>query len=100
HNGSDQKNNALDFYLWRFDKAKPDPAAIGGLLTMTLNGGNVGIGTADPGAKLDVDGDARIRGKVSSYARYQRDDQAESTYEASPRYHLSLTAAAYGGRTK
>ena len=25
HNGSDQKNNALDFYLWRYDKAKPDP---------------------------------------------------------------------------
>ena len=100
HNGSDQKNNALDFYLWRYDKAKPDSAAIGGLLTMTLNGGNVGIGTSDPEAKLDVDGDARIRGKVSSYSRYQRDDQAESNYEASPRYHLSLTAPAYGGRTK
>jgi hypothetical protein len=64
HNGGEQRNNALDFYLWRYDKAKPDPATIGGLLTMTLNGGNVGIGTADPGAKLDVDG--VVRAKVFS----------------------------------
>lgn len=65
-----------------------------------MNGGNVGIGTTNPEAKLDVGGDARIRGKVSSYARYQRNDQTESTYDISPQYHLSLTAPAYGGRTK
>jgi hypothetical protein len=65
-----------------------------------MNGGSVGIGTANPEAKLDVVGDTRIRGKVSSYARYQRDDQTESTYDASPRYHLSLTALQYGGRTR
>jgi hypothetical protein len=65
-----------------------------------MNGGSFGIGTANPEAKLDVAGDTRIRGKVSSYARYQRDDQTESTYDASPRYHLSLTALQYGGRTR
>jgi hypothetical protein len=65
-----------------------------------MNGGSVGIGTTNPEAKLDVVGDARIRGKVSSYARYQRDNQAETTYQSSPRYHLSLTAPAYGGQTR
>ena len=65
-----------------------------------MNGGSVGIGTPSPEAKLDVVGDARIRGKVSSYARYQRDDQAETTYQLSPRYHLSLTGPAYGGKTR
>jgi hypothetical protein len=63
------------------------------------SGGNVGIGTNDPKAKLDVAGDARIQGKVSSKGRYQRDDNAESTYDIPPPYHLSLTAA-YAGRTK
>ena len=61
HNGGEQKNNALDFYVWQYNKDKPDPAAIGGLLTMTLNGGNVGIGKTDPGAKLDVDGVVRAK---------------------------------------
>ncbi len=67
-----------------------------------MNGGNVGVGTAnpDPTAKLDVAGDVRIQGKVSSRGRYQRDDEAERTYEIPPPYHLSLTAARYGGRTK
>ena len=67
---------------------------------VTMNGGNVGIGTASPEAKLDVAGDARIRDKVTRYARYQRDDDLESYYEISPRYHLSLTGVKYGGRTK
>jgi hypothetical protein len=65
-----------------------------------MNGGSVGIGTANPEAKLDVVGDTRIRGKFSSYARYQKDDQTESAYDISPRYHLSLTAPNFGGRTK
>ena len=65
-----------------------------------MNGGNVGIGNPDPKAKLDVVGDVRIQGKVTSRGRYQRDDDPESTYEISPRYHLSLTAPKYAGRTK
>ena len=65
-----------------------------------MNGGNVGIGTANPGAKLEVAGDVRINGKFTRYARYQRDDEPESVYEITPRYHLSLTGVNYGGRTK
>jgi len=65
-----------------------------------MDGGNVGIGTASPEARLEVAGDARINGKVTRYARYQRDDETESFYEISPRYHLSLTGVNYGGRTK
>ena len=65
-----------------------------------MDGGNVGIGTASPEVKLEVAGDARINGKVTRYARYQRDDETESFYEISPRYHLSLTGVNYGGRTK
>jgi len=77
----------------------------GGDVTMNggnviMNGGNVGIGTANPGAKLEVAGDARITGKITRYARYQRDDEPEGVYEISPRYHLSLTGVKYGGRTK
>ncbi len=68
--------------------------------SVIMNGGNVGIGTASPGAKLEVVGDARIKGQVTRYARYQRDDDAETFYEISPRYHLSLTGVKYGGRTK
>jgi hypothetical protein len=68
--------------------------------SVIMNGGKVGIGTTNPEARLDVNGDARIRGKVHSQGRYQRDDQAEAPSEISPRYHLSLTAPVYGGRTR
>lgn len=79
--------------------AVTDPSGTGNWLTVAA-GGNVGIGTASPGAKLEIAGDAIIKGKVSRYARYQRDDETEGIYELSPRYHLSLTAKAYGGKTK
>jgi hypothetical protein len=83
-----------------------DPSGTTNRLTVTsggnvvMNGGNVGIGTAAPEARLDVAGDARIRGKVTRYARYQRDDEPEGFYEISPRYHLSLTGVNYAGRTR
>ena len=64
------------------------------------NNGNVGIGTTDPKSKLEVNGDAMIKGKITHSGRLQVNDQAEKTYEISPRYHLSLTAPIYEGRTK
>ncbi len=103
---------------------------------VTMQGGKVGIGTGEPEAQLDVNGDvriskdvkvggdttfgrdvevkgglqvdknlqvggdARVNGNLTQSARYQRDDQPESRYEISPRYHLSLTAKNYGGKTK
>ena len=57
-------------------------------------------GDAMVGGSLDVTGDARVEGNISYRARYQRDDEPESFYEISPRYHLSLTGAKYGGKTK
>jgi hypothetical protein len=65
-----------------------------------MNGGKVGIGTANPTAKLEVVGESRIHGPLTFQGRYQRDDQSETGYEVSPRYHVSLTGAAYAGRTK
>lgn len=56
--------------------------------------GNVGIGTSTPRAKLDV------AGTIISRGRYQRDADAETTYELSPRYHLSLTGPKYAGSTR
>jgi hypothetical protein len=50
--------------------------------------------------RLTEDGNLIVQGKVTSRGRYQRDDNAETTYEIPAPYHLSLTAANYGGRTK
>ncbi|MEN6489149.1 MAG: hypothetical protein ABFD66_09790 [Smithella sp.] len=83
----------IDSRMNTMNNAKLDKA--GGVIT-----GNVSIGEKDSKAKLDVNGDVNIQGKVSYYGRYQRDDQDEATYEIFPRYHLSLTAPVYGGRTK
>jgi hypothetical protein len=64
-------------------------------LILQAPGGNVGIGNiTKPQAKLHV------AGTIISQARYQRDDALETTYEVSPRYHLSLTAAKYDGSTR
>ncbi len=53
HNSGGILGNAIDFYLWQ----PGDPVnGEGSLSTLTLNGGNVGIGTASPDAKLSVKG--------------------------------------------
>ncbi|MDF0672849.1 MAG: hypothetical protein P0120_00705 [Nitrospira sp.] len=62
--------------------------------------GKVGIGTDKPNAKLEVKGNARIDGGVSSMAVYQIDqDDPPKTYEISPRYHLSVMAERFDGTT-
>jgi hypothetical protein len=47
-----------------------------------------------------VSGNMSVGGNLNSTGRYQRDDNPEGVYQVSPRYHMSLTAAAYGGRTR
>ncbi|MBZ5555976.1 MAG: hypothetical protein LAO77_01745 [Acidobacteriia bacterium] len=49
---------------------------------------------------VNVNGPLNVRGALNSVARYKRDNGAETTYAISPRYHLSLTAGAYAGRTQ
>lgn len=62
--------------------------------------GNVSIGSVNSRANLDVNGNVQVKGLVSSTGRYQRDDEPESTYEISPRYHLSLTGKNFAGKTR
>jgi hypothetical protein len=63
-------------------------------LTIDNRTGQIGIGNTTPQAKLHV------AGTLISHGRYQRDDAAETTYQLSPRYHVSLTTAKYDGSTR
>ncbi len=68
-------------------------------MTFDLKTGHVGIGANAPQARLHVGGNARIDGGVTSKARYQRNDDAETAYDLSPRYHLSVSANKFNGTT-
>ncbi len=58
HDSGGQPNNAIDFYVW--DQATDAVTDIGSKLIMTLQGnGNVGIGTTNAQAKLEVNGSLR-----------------------------------------
>jgi hypothetical protein len=65
HNNGAKGGNAIDFFLWDYEQQKNDQSAIGTLHTMTLNGGNVGIGMMEPLAKLHVNGDLKLQEGVA-----------------------------------
>lgn len=63
HHSEKRAGNAIDFYVWQQGTDTAD--SIGSLHTLTLDGGNVGIGTTDPGdVKLKVEGNAYVNGKL------------------------------------
>jgi hypothetical protein len=64
HADTKQAGNAIDFYVWKWDEKNADKTAIGGLHTMTLDGGKVGIGTIAPEQMVDI----RSHGKKSPFA--------------------------------
>jgi hypothetical protein len=67
HSSGTISGNAIDFYVWQ-----PGDGinAEGSLHAMTLNGGKVGFGTANPGVKMDIVGagggntDLRVNGRI------------------------------------
>lgn len=67
HNASAQAGNAIDFYTW--DYGTNSATDLGTKHIMTLDGnGNVGIGTATPGNKLTVIGNARFTPNTNNNA--------------------------------
>jgi hypothetical protein len=70
-----------------------------GYNTIYATGGN---GDQDLNLKPRGNGKVNVYGLLNAtlLGRYQRDDRPETTYQVAPRYHLSLTAASYQGRTK
>lgn len=60
HHSGQPAGNAIDFYVWKQGTDTPD--TIGTLQTMSLDGGNVGIGVTNPGTKLEVAGEIKFTG--------------------------------------
>ncbi|MFP4104128.1 hypothetical protein [Coleofasciculus sp.] len=63
HHSGQRAGNAIDFYIWQ--QGKDTKEDIGTLHTLTLDGGNVGIGTTNPQAKLEVNGNTRLNGTLT-----------------------------------
>jgi hypothetical protein len=57
HNSFQDPANSIDFYVW--DHGTDAVDAVGTKHVMSLNGGNVGIGTASPGYPLEMASGAR-----------------------------------------
>jgi hypothetical protein len=60
HQKENNTGNAIDFYVW--DNGIDDSSTVGSKLVMSLNAGNVGIGTANPKTKLHVCSDTSYVG--------------------------------------
>ncbi|MBS0169978.1 MAG: hypothetical protein JSR62_06450 [Nitrospira sp.] len=88
-------------YDARLRLTKPKELAIEGATLIVTKGYIPQEGGDAPDETLQVRGNAKINGGVTSQAVYQRDMEAETkTYEISPRYHMSLTAARSFGQTQ
>lgn len=48
HNGGGKSGNAIDFYVWNYSTETGAADKVGDLHTLTLDGGNVGMGTTNP----------------------------------------------------
>jgi hypothetical protein len=68
HHSGQRAGNAIDFYVWNFGTQFGAADRVGGLHTMTLDGGNVGVGTTAPSARLSVvqSGATEIAGTAQS----------------------------------
>lgn len=77
--------------------AETGMGAVGGADGVTLQNGGLTINGA---GLVSTSSDLSVGRFVRSKGRYQRDNQGETTYSLSPRYHMSLTAAYYARSSK
>lgn len=90
HHGGQAAGNAIDFYVWQYGTESGAADRIGGLHTMTLNGGNVGIGATGPEAKLDVNGDVIVAGAIKG--RYKDTPELDKNRSDSTKKVLEVVA--------
>jgi len=75
HHGSQDAGNAIDFYVW--DYGTDSGTETGTMQVMSLNGGNVGIGTTEPTSKLQVEGYIQLDTIISAPPTADCDDPSE-----------------------